>query len=548
MEQAQVMDRPDRSPHAGWPVRTRAGIALFALLVTLLASLRYSPQVYWQGRDDGIYAYDGMVIHAGGVPYRDTWQNKPPGALYAIALGYALFGVGRWAIWGIELIFVALAGLVMAGLLAAVFRRLSVVLAGTAAFILLARHPDLAADSNFTETYALLPQAIVFALGYRFLRRPSSGLAALIGLSAAAVFLFKVTAVGMALVLIPALILARHPVVTAPGRWRWLGAAIAGGLAGLGAAALYFAAHGALGAAYDAIIVAPGAFHNWLSGGPPTLGEMLYRTFILSTVPAVMGPLAVFWGVGAVQTLRGKVAPDAPPDHAASTRALALWALLTFAADLLLTNLTARGYRHYYITPVPPLAILVAFGVSFVRVARWPRRRPHLLARAAWVYLLALLLFRPAQDTLRKWSWADWDLARPVREDRISVYIRQHTAPDDRVLVWGASSDYNFQARRFSPTQFHYSYPLLVPGYTTGAQIADFLDDLRRERPALVVDAAWSDGDVVPPITPERRAVWLANPWQRGIPDLSGLFAFVEAHCALETTIDRVYLYRCHYD
>lgn len=533
---------------AGWGARSAAGLILFALALTLLASLRYSPQVYWQGRDDGIYAYDGMVLHAGGVLYRDTWQNKPPGALYIVALGFGLFGVNRWAIWGTELIVITASALVMAGLMAAVFRRRSVILAGTAAYILLARHPDFAADANFTESYALLPQVLVFALGYRFLRRPSTAWAAAVGLSAAAVFLTKYTAVGAALALIPALILTRHPVVRAPQRWRWLAATIIAGLVPLAAVAAYFWAHGVLNTALDATIVQPGAYHTWVSAEPMTIADMVARTLFRSTVPAVLGPLIVFWGVAAVQAVRGRPAPDTPPEDAAPARALALWALFALVADLLLTNLTGRGYRHYYITPVPALAILVALGVSFVRAARWPRARPGLLARIAWVYLAAALIFRPAQDTIRKWAWAGWDPAAPVREDRVSQYIRAHTAPGDFVLVWGASSDYNFQAHRFSPTQFHYSYPLLIPGYTTGAQLADFLDDLARERPALIVDAGWSDGEWVPPLAADVRAAWRAEKWRRETPDLTALYAFVEANCALETTIDRVYIYRCLYD
>lgn len=542
------MREPVSQARAGWSVRTIAGVVLFALALTLLASVRYSPQVYWQGRDDGIYAYDSMVLEAGGVLYRDTWENKPPGALYTVALGFALFGANRWAIWLTEMIVVAAAGLAMAGLMLALFRRLSVVLVGTAAFILLARHPDFAADSNFTETYALLPQMLIFALGYAFMRRPSAGRAALVGLSAAAVFLFKVTAIGAALMLIPALVLARHPAAWGAGRWRWLGAAVVAGLTGLAAVTLYFVAHGVLAAGIDAIAVQPGAFHRWVSTETTMIWDMLARTFLWTTVPYVLGPLIPFWGVAVAQALRRRTPPDTPAEDATSVRALMLWATLTLLADLLLTNLTNRGYRHYYITPVPPLAILMALGVAFVRGFRWPPARPHLLARLAWVYLVAMLVFRPAQDTIQKWSWAGWDPRAPVRLDPISEYIRAQTSPVERVLVWGASSEYNFQAQRFSPSQFHYSYPLLIPGYTSDEQLAEFLRDLERNRPALIVDAAWSDGEWVPPLMADVRAAWHEEKWRRETTDLEDVFAFVEAHCALETTIDRVYFYRCQYD
>lgn len=62
------------------------------------------------------------------------------------------------------------------------------------------------------------------------------------------------------------------------------------------------------------------------------------------------------------------------------------------------------------------------------------------------------------------------------------------------------------------------------------------------------MDAGWSDGEWVPPLAADVREAWRAEKWRRDTPDLGAVYAFVEAHCALETTIDRVYLYRCAYD
>src|ERR1700675_4154731 len=52
-----------------------------ALLIVRLPSL-----VQPMGADQGLYAYVGERILAGGLPYRDAWDQKPP----AIHLTYAL--------------------------------------------------------------------------------------------------------------------------------------------------------------------------------------------------------------------------------------------------------------------------------------------------------------------------------------------------------------------------------------------------------------------------------------------------------------------------
>ena len=58
---------------------------LLALTCVLLA-VRLPSLVQPMGADQGLYAYAGERILAGGLPYRDAWDQKPP----AIHLTYAL--------------------------------------------------------------------------------------------------------------------------------------------------------------------------------------------------------------------------------------------------------------------------------------------------------------------------------------------------------------------------------------------------------------------------------------------------------------------------
>lgn len=50
------------------------------------------------GRDQGIFAWVGTVILAGGLPYADAWEQKGPGAHALYALALLLFGHHEWAI------------------------------------------------------------------------------------------------------------------------------------------------------------------------------------------------------------------------------------------------------------------------------------------------------------------------------------------------------------------------------------------------------------------------------------------------------------------
>src|SRR5690606_36251478 len=135
----------------------------------------------------------------------------------------------------------------------------------------------------------------------------------------------------------------------------------------------------------------------------------------------------------------------------------------------------------------------------------------------------------------------------PAQEHPAARYVEQHTRPEETVFVWGASSDINFEAQRHSPTQYHYAYPLLVPGHTMPQQIAELVSDLRANRPALIVDTTVEDGDRIPPLDQETRAQWLASGGRADTTDLTPVFAFVEQHCAEEWSSGEVTIYRCVY-
>jgi hypothetical protein len=64
----------------------RTFLVLFgALLIVRLPSL-----VQPMGADQGLYAYVGERILAGGLPYRDAWDQKPPAIHFTYALMRAL--------------------------------------------------------------------------------------------------------------------------------------------------------------------------------------------------------------------------------------------------------------------------------------------------------------------------------------------------------------------------------------------------------------------------------------------------------------------------
>ena len=526
--------------------KTRLLIALTLLALVVAPSLQLAPTVIEQGRDSGIFAYTGKVIAEGGLPYRDAWDNKPPGVYYIDALAFLLFGANRWAIWLIETISVFLTGGVLFALLSQVYEQRRMAWIGAGAFALLVRHPGLVSDTNFTEVYALLPQVICFWAGYQFLRRPERRWALLVGFSAGLAFLTKQTTVGMALAFIPAILLSRHEILRAKQRWLWLGATILGGLSSLAGAVLYLWVKGILADAIDATFIAPMAFHNWVSREPASFVDTLIQTLTASTAPVVIGPLLPFLLIGMVAAGRQLLPRRLEPRGLSATQTLMVWAMLTFWADLVVTNPTSRGYGHYYVTLLPSMVLLVVFSVSAIVRRGTPARLLGRMGRAAlWMYLFLAVAGGAIGGTVYRLSTVDWEISGPVRNKTLTEYVMENTTPEDTVLVWGATTAINFQSDRNSPMPYHYGYPLIVPGYTTEEEIWQIARDLEMNMPTLILDSTMIDGDRIPPLDPDRRREWWAMGGRRDVANLGPIYQLVAKYCTFVREVEQTAIYRC---
>ncbi|MBN2305104.1 MAG: glycosyltransferase family 39 protein [Anaerolineae bacterium] len=539
-----------RTNRGGLSLLPQVWINITLVIVVLIVSLQLAPSVIEQRRDSGIFAYTGQVILKGGLPYRDAWDNKLPGVYYIDALAFVLFGPNRWALWLIEMICVFFAARLMFWLLDRVYGRW-LAWVGALTLAAMARNPALVSDVNFTEVYALLPQVAVFAAGFQFFRRQTWRWAFVVGLSAGVAFLFKQTTMGAALAVIPALALARHPVIGDPRRWKWLAAAILGGLSSLGVAGVYLLANGILDDAIKATFISPAVFHRWVSGDPAPIWATVWQTLTESVVPVVAGPLLPFLLVGLYVPIRSVVARAAVAQRfrlewPANERTLAVWAAISFLVDLVLSNITQRAYEHYYVILLPSLTILLALSLDVIRrTFPDPSRRQRLALAGMWFYLTLAVMAAPLAGTLFRLWLVNWDVTGPARQDTLSDYVIAHTTPEDPVLVWGATTAINFQSQRLSPVPYHYGYPLIVPDETTPELIARTVVDMERNPPKLIIDTTMTDGDRIPPLDRERRAQWWQTGGRRDVADLTLVYRWVQLRCSFVEEIDQAAIYRC---
>ncbi len=482
---------------------------LVAALAAVLLLVRVPSVVQPAGGDQGIYAYVGQSILRGELPYRDAWDQKPPG----IHLTYA----AMLRLWGGESV-VPVADLVVSALVAGLLLMLGRRVGGKGAGEVAALIFLLLGDPSFQRLSGLWVRAqaetFIAALvtgamlaGVAGARAQSEGrgrraaaCSGLAGCLLGAAFLHKYNA-GIYLVPVLAVYAVALPDDHRRGAHspRTLGLVRQLPVLGVGflipvvAVAAWFVAQGAVDDLVQATLV-----YNLRYSGETYSGALGLARFLV-TLPIRHASVDALWLVGigggallALAAVRNPHVVVAP-----------LWIA---AAGVSIAINGSRELPQYFVQAAPALAL--AAGVAGAMA--WQALGP--LGRVIVIAALAVGVVRVNQFD----KWADnvaFDFARlrgavsrpeylsrfggQRQTDKFSALatstlgdrLKWSTAPTDRVLVLGFSAGALVRAERQSASRFFWSRPLLVgfndgrPGY--GA--AGLLAELTRNRPAEVV-------------------------------------------------------------
>ncbi len=436
--------------------------------------------------DEDFYMVAAIEILDGGKPYVDVVERKPPLLLWTYALLVGLVGPYNWS--GIHLASVLWTLFTMAGVYA-VGRQLFDAKTGLIAASLYGIFLPWAGPSNLAlngEMLMNLPIIWAYFLGLR----PSGSRLRLELLLAGALlctgFLLKqpaaIAAVPLGLYLLSSgYRTTRH---------------LTGTHSMLHAVLLVVGFFGVLGVVATVL---------WNQG---ILRETIYWTITDNDVPH--GPLdPVFWRYGLAQSL-AFVAACAPlvlggvMSLAGRFRGVVGWAdrrpeLFALVGLLIASavgvSASGRFYAHYYIQLVLPLAVLAA--PVFMHIWTSTSGKPFWLFRPRVTQ--AWLAFMTAGFLL----WHTWDL-RQVRDiSEVARYVRMHSAPDDRIFVWGQAITIYADAERRPASRYTVTYPLTGyiqkspltadPDYDTSDRIHPgaweiLEEELLRDPPRYIVD------------------------------------------------------------
>jgi hypothetical protein len=484
------------------------------------------------GGDQALYAYVGDQIRAGGLPYRDAWDQKPP-AIHFLYAGLRTM----WAGDGI----VALADVIAAALVAWILYRIAsaskqpTIGAKAALIFLFLSNPAITRLGGLRlraqcETFiaVLLVAALLMLVKHR--DRPSTtsivGAGALLGLA----FTFKYNVAIFAVAGVVTLWLWRRLVITDVVKMT------AGFSIPVIAMLGVFALGGALRALYDATIL----YNVQYSGG--TYGGPLDVVRYLIAFPIDRARADALWTVGGAGCLI--LLAGAVPARDRRERLIPI--VWVAAACLSIAINGSRSLPQYFIQANPFLALAAASGAAvawtWIRQTFGRAPRGSIIAAVALV-IVAIGVWRVNQfpklveqtvfDARRLTGQISRDeyLARYDDERKYSAiagvklgeYLGAHTAATDPVYVFGFTSSAYLHARRASASRFFWSYPVIVgfqadePGYGAPGVLAD----LTARPPAIVALQQQDWPDVVDSRTFFMSTPALAGWLQRGYQHVS---------------------------
>ncbi len=448
--------------HGRLPFALAGFLAVAVVAVALRAPVAALPFE----RDEGEYAYIAWRWLEGEVPYRDVFDQKPPGifAVYALArlVGGAEPAATRWT----AQLFVLIA---LAALLALARRRDALdagVAAGLFAAVLTVDWTLLGNAVN-TETLALAPLSAGAWTAWRARDERRVFWTVTTGLLGGAALLMKP---------VVAPIVAFELLTAAWGARPWAALA-AGGLAAAAPAlctALGFVLAGAFDPFWDATVV-----NNLFYAGGTPLAD--YPRYFRLQVADSLSPFAPIYALALLAPLAGRAARGPGVGWIAGWLAVSLLAV------------SAGGFfrRHYFLLAVPPLALLAGLGLAGL-MARLAARRAAIAATialagvaVAYAVLQSPWYYRPGGHEAKLVRIYG---SNPFPEAvHLGRWLAERSAPEDRVFVYGSEPEVLVYAERRSASRYIYVYPLTMSAGDPSARQQEVLDTLRADPPRFLI-------------------------------------------------------------
>jgi hypothetical protein len=454
-----------------WRKATIALLAIFAVGVLLRSQIAAIPLE----RDEGEYAYIAQRWLNGEIPYKEAFDQKPPGVFAAYAVIQSLFGESPKAIhWGMQLYTLAT--------LTCVFFlgwRLYSFTPGACAACLCAfmiSNACVLGNSANTEVFMILPMTGALLTTLIATKSDSLRWGFVSGVLAMSALLFKQVA-------FPNFIFsALCFLLVGKRRWRLAGSFLGGAIVMFLPVGVYFVAENAWREFYDCVL---GLNLRYASRLPlsayPASFWLNFRPIL-----AVNWAIYLLAGIGSVWVIGRYLRP---PRGQSNSGDLLIVVWLLFCA----WGVSTGGYfrKHYFVQALPAVSLLAAAGIARITFRAAAPRRSEMLA-----YLLSAVAITIGV-VAESWYYLPGSPeakcrtiygAHPFPESQsIADYLAKHSTADDTIFIFGSEPQILYHAHRKSASRYFFLQPVMLPTPEARGQQLEILEQLRLRPPKFIL-------------------------------------------------------------
>jgi hypothetical protein len=428
--------------------------------------------------DQSTFAWEGMVVLKGGLPYKDAWDLKGPLAPYPYALAMRLLGPGALSIRIMDLFFM-----------------------GASCWVLRALVLRINGGERFGANAAILFYALIYYGWWDDCPAQPDGW-------------------GGTLIMVAMYLLLRNA-----GRWHLFSMLMIGVL--IATAALLkptFLIYAAIPLLYprsdsyhDRYLLAPRAVFLLTF-----LSIIAISTLALEVSGALPDYLDVLSFTFSSHISRGHLYSLMSWDFLVSRHLLlpfmlvpvglaaiplkggyrVLFIIVTwFALSVLAVVLQGWGFDYQWLPTAMVLAVVFGCCLSHLRLNRQVglnNASGTAIFLLMWLSVIGPLMPDPF---VRNYEWMEYISGSLNREqftdsltklpygvlERLSSFVASHTTPKDLVLVWGQDLQVNVLSGRIPPTRFGYSYPLIVTGPLREKYRRIFIQEVSEHVPRYII-------------------------------------------------------------
>ncbi|MCX8093174.1 MAG: glycosyltransferase family 39 protein [Candidatus Goldbacteria bacterium] len=450
--------------------------SMFIYLILFVFTMRLHTFKLLPGTDTGVFLYIGELVSENKIPYKDSWDHKPPLIYFLNGLLFKFFPKESITIAIFECLWI-IVSIIIFYFFAKNLWDSKVAYITTILFALYFSNMSFAEFFGMTETYQVLFAILTIFFLYYGIKTNSILFILFSGFFASFSFLFRQTGVA---VIFPVLLYIFISDLLIKRKIYMSFIFFLGFIMPVFAVFVYFFINNSLSEFISQVFVYNFFYINLLKG---SFFSKFTDSFLFKR------PILLYLTCGGILVFLIKGFTD---NSYIKKNILFFVFLVWLLSDYYFISLSKRYYNHYMVQMIPAMALLSGFFFDYILKN----------TRIYISIILIIVMFILSGSTSNMEYAIRFSMKNKNNKNLIKLkygsytgyyheivdWILKNSEPNDYIYFIGTETKLNFVTKRKSPTKYTYIYPLINYKYAKKQDFEIFYNNLNSNKPKYIID------------------------------------------------------------